>query len=106
MTLPETDPSLVLLSYDVTKENRAAAARIAHLIYGRADVRKWKTRPFILRPGFVWIGQSVFVMPASDAEELAERLRNLGAIVTTAPIAVDALRFEAFRRRALQRRPA
>jgi len=92
----ETDPSLVLPLYDVTKENRGAAARRAHLIYGRADIREWKTCPFILRPDFVWIEQSVFGMPLSDAEELAERRRNLGAIVTRAPLVVDGLRFEGF----------
>ena len=48
----------------------------------------------------------MFVVPEPDARELAEKLRALGAIVTMAPIAVDAIRFEAFRRRALGRRPA
>src|SRR5437879_11103292 len=100
------DPCLVLLSYDVTKANRSSASRVAHLIYGRADVRVSETRPFIQRAGVVWIGQSVFVVPEPDARELAEKLRALGAIVTLAPIAVDAIRIEAFRRRALGRRPA
>jgi len=54
----------------------------------------------------VWIGQSVFVVPEPDADELAEKLRGLGAIVTMAPVAVDSVRFEEFRRRALARRPA
>ena len=48
----------------------------------------------------------MFVVPEPDARELAEKLRALGAIVTMAPIAVDAIRFEAFRRRSLGRRPA
>ena len=105
MSPTDTDPSLVLLSYDVTKANRSSASRVAHLIYGRADVRMSQTRPFIQRAGVVWIGQSVFVVPEPDARELAERLRGLGAILTMAPIAVDAIRFEAFRQRALRRRP-
>lgn len=58
MSLPETDLPLVSCRTTLTKENRAAAAHLAHLIYGRVDVREWKTRPFILRPDFVWIGQS------------------------------------------------
>ena len=106
MSQIDLDRTVVLLSYDVTGENRTAAARVAHLIFGRSDVRPEGTRPFILRPGVVWIGQSVFVMPASDADELAEKLRGLGAIVTTAPIAINPLRFEAFRRRARERRAA
>ncbi len=78
---------------------------MAHLIFGRADVQADETRPFIRRAGVVWIGQSVFIAPEPDARELAEELRGLGAIVTMAPIEVDPLRFEEFRRRALGRRP-
>ena len=105
MSPTDTDPSLVLLSYDVTKANRSSASPVAHLIYGRADVRMSQTRPFIQRAGVVWLGQSVFVVPEPDARELAEKLRAIGAIVTMAPIAVNAIGFEAFRRRALGRRP-
>src|SRR5205823_7653083 len=50
--------------------------------------------PFIRRAGVVWIGQSVFVLPERDANELAEKLRSLGALVTMAPIGVDAIRLE------------
>jgi hypothetical protein len=106
MSPRDVTPSLVLLSYDVTKRNRSAASRVAHLIFGRADVRADETRPFIRRAGVVWIGQSVFVLPEPDAMELTEKLRRLGALVTMAPIAVDEIRFEAFRRRALRGRPA
>src|SRR5213592_4126383 len=67
MSPTDTDPCLVLLSYDVTKANRSSASRVAHLIYGRADVRVSETRPFIQRAGVVWIGQSVFVVPEPDA---------------------------------------
>src|SRR2546423_15324906 len=105
MAPTDADLCLILLSYDVTKANRSSASRVAHLIYGRADVRMSETRPFIQRVGFVWIGQSVFVVLEPDARELAEKLRGLGAIVTMAPVAVDATRFEAFRQRALRRRP-
>src|SRR5438445_11351879 len=106
MSPTDTSPCLVLLSYDVTKANRSSASCVAHLIYGRADVRVSETRPFIQRAGVVWIGQSVFVVPEPDARELAEKLRALGAIVTMAPIAVDATRFAAIRRRPPGRRPA
>jgi hypothetical protein len=106
MSPVDVTPSLVLLSYDVTKGNRSAASRVAHLIFGRADVRMEEVPPFIRRAGVVWIGQSVFVLPERDANELAEKLRSLGALVTMAPIGVDAIRFEAFRRRALRGRLA
>src|SRR2546423_2259498 len=99
MSPSDTDPGLVLLSYDVMKANRSSASRVAHLIYGRADVRVSETRSFIQRAGVVWIGQSVFVVPEPDARELAEKLRGLGAIVTMAPIAVDVIRFEALDRK-------
>jgi len=46
------------------------------------------------------------VLPEADGCELAEKLRGLGAIVTMAPIAVDSIRFESFRLRALARHPA
>src|SRR5438046_10384484 len=105
MSPTDTDPCLVLLSYDVTKANRSSASRVAHLIYGRADVRVSETRPFIQRAGVVWIGQSIFVVPEPDARELAEELRGLGAIVTMAPISVDGIRLQAFRQRATRRRP-
>src|SRR2546423_14289125 len=76
MSPTDTDPGLVLLSYDVTKANRSSASRVAHLIYRRADVRVSETRPLIQRAGVVWIGQSVFVVPEPDARELAEKLRG------------------------------
>src|SRR2546430_14408187 len=105
MSPTHTHPRLILLSYDVTKANRSSGSRGAHLISGRADVRVSETLPFMQRAVVVWIGQSVFVVPEPDARELAEKLRGLGAILTMAPIAVDAIRFEAFRQRALRRRP-
>jgi len=57
----------------------------------------------VARPGVVWIGQSVFLVPAALAVELGEKLRGLGAIVTTARVAIDPDQVEAFRRRAAQR---
>lgn len=106
MSATDTTTRLIPLSCDVTAGNRSAASRPAHLIFGRADVRTEEVCPFNRRAGVVWIGQSVFVVPEPDADELAEKLRGLGAIVTMAPVAVDSVRFEEFRRRALARRPA
>jgi hypothetical protein len=53
---------------------------------------------FIHRPGVVWIGQSVLVMPPRDADELEDRLRSLGVRVNTGRISIDAKEVERFRR--------
>jgi len=90
---------LVLLSYDVSAANRSAASRVAHLIFGRKDMPEASSRPYILRPGVVWIGQSVFVLPQPLAAELAEKLRGLGAAVTMARVTITSADMEAFRRR-------
>lgn len=93
----------VLLSYDVSATHRVASVRVAHLIFGRKDAGPDASPPYVARPGVVWIGQSVFLMPATLATELGERLRALGAIVTTARISIDPVQLGAFRRRASQR---
>src|SRR6266571_2578435 len=98
-----TAPS-VLLSYDVSGINRAASVRVAHLIFGRSDAGPKSPPPVVARPGIVWVGQSVFLMPAALAVEVVEKLRGLGAVVTTARIAIDRDQVEGLRRRAAQRR--
>ena len=60
--------------------------------------------PVVARPGVVWVGQSVFLMPAALAVEVVEKLRGLGAVVTTARIAIDRDQVEGLRRRAAQRK--
>ncbi len=89
----------IILSYDVSMEARSMAARISHLIFGRKDAKDDSRLPYVRRPGVVWIGQSVLIMPATLAWELAEKLRALGATVTTARIRIDRDELEAFRRR-------
>src|SRR5437899_11643579 len=88
---------LVLLSYDVCATNRSAASRVAHLIFGRRDMPEASPRPYILRPGVVWIGQSVFVLPQPLAAELAEKLHGVGAAVTMAPVPSSSLEIEPVR---------
>jgi hypothetical protein len=90
---------LVLLSYDVSGANRSAASRVAHLIFGRKDAPPEAPVPYIRRPGVVWIGQSVFVLPQSIAVELTDQLHRLGAAVTTARIVIPKSEISAFRRR-------
>src|SRR5688572_25439232 len=90
------DPApLVLLSYDVSVTHRSAASRVAHLIFGRQDAPENGTVPFIRRPGVVWIGQSVFLLPEAVAKELAEKLHGLDAVVTMARVAIPAMEIEA-----------
>ena len=100
-TSGESAAALVLLSYDVSGANRSAASRVAHLIFGRKDAAEVAPPPYIQRPGVVWIGQSVFLLPQSIAVELVERLHGLGASVTTARISIPRAEIEAFRRRRL-----
>ncbi len=95
----EPSAPLVLLSYDVSGTNRSAASRVAHLIFGRKDVPEKPPLPYIRRPGVVWIGQSVFVLPQSIAAELAEKLHGLGASVTMAHVSIPHTEMQAFRRR-------
>ncbi len=104
------DPSLerpsVLLSYDVSGAARSTAVRVCHLVFGRGDASAGSSPPFILRPGVVWVGQSVLLLPAPAAEELAARLRDLGAAVSLAPVSVRPADLQAFRRRPRPADPA
>jgi hypothetical protein len=95
---------ITLLSYDVSATRRSAASHVAHLIFGRKDAPKGAPVPYIRRPGVVWIGQSVFLMPRAVASELAEKLQGLGAAVTIAQVSIGATDIEAFRRRSRPRR--
>src|SRR5437899_10667769 len=76
-TSGESAAALVLLSYDVFGANRSAASRVAHLIFGRKDAAEGAPPPYIQRPGVVWIGQSVFLLPQSFAVDLVKRLHGL-----------------------------
>ncbi len=104
MTIEGYDGERVLLSYDVSGTARAVAARVCQLVFGRRRVSEGPERTvyqesgFIHRPGVVWIGQSVLVMPPRDATELAGRLLRLGVRVASAPVSVARSSLEAFRR--------
>ena len=93
-----------LLSYDVRGVARPVAARVCHIVFGRirrieAPVpRERIEKGFIHRPGVVWIGQSVLVLPPRDAEELAGKLRAMGVRVVFAPLGMAVASLQAFRR--------
>ncbi len=102
MVLEGYDGERVLLSYDVEGPARSAAARACQILFGRVRVdahgARRRQEGFVHRPGVVWIGQSVFVLPPRDAEELAARLRVLGVRVTMGPVSIAQASLEAFRR--------
>src|SRR3972149_10973390 len=106
MTLEGYDGSdRVLLHYDVAGEDLSTAAQVFQIVFGRLRSTGDPVRPrrkvegFIHRPGVVWIGQSVLVLPPPDAEELAARLRGMRVRISMARIPMSRAALEAFRRR-------
>lgn len=104
MTIEGYDGDRVLLSYDVSGSARAVAARVCQIVFGRGRISegpertRYREKGFIHRPGVVWIGQSVLVLPPRDAAELADRLYRLGVRVATGPVSIARSSLEAFRR--------
>jgi len=98
MTYERALPSSIL-SYDVSGEMRTVATKVSHLIFGRADAGEDAPSPYIRRPGVVWLGQSVLLLPSPVARELALRLEALGAHVAMARVSIPPGELEAFRRR-------
>ena len=106
-----TETDLWILSYDVDGRERALSVRVAHLIFGRKNTtsREGETATydqpgFIHRPGVVWIGQSVLILPRGDAVELRARLEGMGASVGLGRLVIDGPNLDAFRRRRVGRR--
>ncbi len=104
MSLDGYEGPRVLLSYDVVGVARSVAARVCQIVFGRMRMDRGPAGAgrmeagFIHRPGVVWVGQSVLVLPPADAEDLAGRLRRLGVQVARAPVGISARALEAFRR--------
>src|SRR2546428_1827584 len=104
MTIEGYEGERVLVSYDVSGSARGVAARVCQIVFGRRRISEGRGRPsyrekgFIHRPGVVWIGQSVLVMPPRDAVELAGVLHRLGVRVATGPVSIDRASLAAFRR--------
>ncbi len=95
-------PDAMLLSYDVAGSARSTAARVCQIVFGRtrtaADGTCHEEEGFVHRPGVVWIGQSVLLLPDRDAQELASRLRRLGVRVALGRVTASRETVEAFRR--------
>jgi len=101
-----TDSDLWILSYDVDGHDRATSVRVCRLIFGRRNTTTREGNPatyeqpgFIHRPGVVWVGQSVLILPRKDAYELRDRLEGLGASVGLGRLVIDGANLDAFRRR-------
>jgi hypothetical protein len=101
-----TDNALWILSYDVDGRDRATSVRVCQLIFGRKNTTTREGRPatydqpgFIHRPGVVWVGQSVLIMPRADAVELRRRLEGLGVSVGLGRLVIDGPNRDLFRRR-------
>ncbi|HYS73131.1 MAG TPA: hypothetical protein VEO96_04005 [Thermoplasmata archaeon] len=96
------DGESVLLSYDATGASRASAVIVCRIIFGRrredANGVVREEKGFIHRPDVVWIGQSVFILPSRDGEELATKLGRLGVRVAMAPVMITRPALERFRR--------
>jgi hypothetical protein len=106
MSLEGYEGPRVLLSYDVVGAARSVASRVCQIVFGRMRMDRGpegvgrREAGFIHRPGVVWVGQSVLILPPADAEDLAGRLRRLGVRVTKAPVGISAGALRAFRRTA------
>ncbi len=95
-----------ILSYDVDGRDRSTAVRVCQLIFGRKNTTTREGRRatydqagFIHRPGVVWVGQSVLILPRADAFELRGRLEGMGASVGVGRLVIDEPNLRNFRRR-------
>ncbi len=100
------DNDLWILSYDVDGRDRATSVLVCRLIFGRRNTTTREGRPatydqpgFIHRPGVVWVGQSVLILPRKDAFELRSRLEGMGVSVGAGRLVIDGTNLDAFRRR-------
>ncbi len=102
MVLEGYEGNRILLSYDVQGSARSTASRVCQIVFGRTRADRHgglrREEGFVHRPGVVWIGQSVFVLPPRDAEELAARLQRLGVRVAMGPVSIGRSALESFRR--------
>ncbi len=106
----DTTRDLWIVTYDIDGRDRIASVRAAQLIFGRRNTTTREGRPttydqpgFIHRPGVVWVGQSVLILPRKDAEELRGRLAGLGASVGLGRLTIDEPNLQMFRRRQRRR---
>ena len=97
---------LWILSYDVDGRDRATSVLVCRVIFGRKNTTTRDGVPvtydvpgFIHRPGVVWVGQSVLILPRADALDLRTRLEAMGVSVGLGRLVIDRPDLDAFRRR-------
>ncbi|OGS49657.1 MAG: hypothetical protein A3K65_06825 [Euryarchaeota archaeon RBG_16_68_12] len=107
----DDDGDLWILSYDVDGADRVTAVRVCQLIFGRRNVTThegqavpYEQEGFLHRPGVVWIGQSVLILPGADAQELRGRLEGMGVSVGIGRLTIEPHQLARFRRRRRGRR--
>ena len=100
------DMDLWILSYDVDGRDRSTASRVCHLIFGRTNrttrdgvPAAYEQRGFIHRPGVVWVGQSVLMLPHGDAMELRGRLDAMRVSTGMGRLLIERDQLSIFRRR-------
>src|SRR5947208_16181027 len=100
------ESDLWILSYDVDGRDRSTASRVCHIVFGRRNRTTHDGLPtayeqpgFIHRPGVVWVGQSVLILPRHDAVELRARLNALGVSTGMAHRIIQKDQLTVFRRR-------
>jgi len=79
---------------------------VCHLIFGRRNRTTHDGVPttydqpgFIHRPGVVWVGQSVLILPRADALDLRERLDAMGVSNGIGRLVIERDQLTIFRRR-------
>src|SRR2546422_3085337 len=97
---------LWILSYDVDGRDRATSVRVCRVIFGRKNTTTREAIPatyevpgFIHRPGVVWVGQSVLILPRTDAMELRGRLDGMGVSTGMGRLMIERDQLTIFRRR-------
>ena len=100
------EPDLWILSYDVDGRDRSTASRVCHIVFGRRNRTTHEGLPtayeqpgFIHRPGVLWVGQSVLILPRRDALELHGRLDALGVSTGMGRLVIEKDQLTVFRRR-------
>ena len=84
------DVLCTLLVYRFPTANRSGASSASRIVLGRPRPDRPADEPgFASRTGVVRITRGVLLLPRDTAEELADRLRALGAAVTAVPIRIS-----------------
>jgi len=88
--------SCILFVYQFPASNRSGAANASRIVLGRPRPdRPADEQGFVGRAGVVRVSRGVLLLPLRTAEELADRLRVLGASIRAVPIRISPTDLEA-----------